>query len=386
MNNYKLQNKFDSLKCCIIVPTYNNSSTLNHVLDETLKYTRNIIVINDGSTDSTANILSEYSFIKTISHKKNRGKGVSLRTGFSVANKLGYDYAITIDSDGQHKPDDLPKFIQEIEKNPGSLILGARNMDQKSVPGKSSFGHKFSNFWCLVETGLKLPDTQTGFRLYPINKLKNMRFYTKKFEFEIEVLVRAAWKSINITHVPIDVYYAPKEKRVSHFRPFRDFARVSLLNTFLVVLALTYFRPLLLFKEIKKKGFGELLGKNESNHKISSAIGFGVLMGIVPIWGYQTVAALFLAHLLKLNKLLVFWACNISIPPMIPLIIFLSFKTGELFVSNPIILSFNTELSLQTITIALKQYIVGASVFAVIAALAFFIISYLILSFRKQKR
>ncbi len=383
VTSYKLQQKFDSLKCCVIIPTYNNESTLPGVIKGVLKFTSNVIVVNDGSTDSTNEIVSGFPQVTYVSHNKNRGKGIALRTGFSEAIKMGYDYAITIDSDGQHMPGDIPKFIDALEKNPGALIVGARNMDQKSVPAKSSFGHKFSNFWYYVETGIKLPDTQTGYRLYPVKKLSNMRFYTEKFEFEIEVLVRATWKGVPVNYVPVDVYYAPKNERVSHFRPVRDFARVSLLNTWLVILAIFYYRPLFVWRDIRKKGFAEVIGRNESNHKLAAAIGFGVMMGIVPIWGYQTVTALFLAHLLRLNKLIVFWSCNISLPPVMPFILYLSFKTGELFVANPIVLSFNPDLSVQSFTIGLKQYIIGAIIFAIVAAAAAFVISFLLLSLRK---
>jgi len=386
VTDYKLQEKFDSLKCCVIIPTYNNASTLPGVISGVLKFTSSVIVVNDGSDDSTVEVVSSFPGVRLITHSRNRGKGAALRTGFSEALKAGYEYAVTIDSDGQHMPGDIPKFIDTLEKSPGVLIVGARNMKQESIPATSIFGHKFSNFWYRVETGIKLPDTQTGFRLYPLKALKNMRFYTNKFEFEIEVLVRATWKGIPVTYVPVNVYYAPKKQRVSHFRPIRDFARVSMLNTCLVLLAIFYFRPLMLWREIKKKGLAEIMGKNESNHKLASAISFGVLMGIVPIWGYQTVTAIFLAHIMKLNKLIVFWSCNISLPPVMPFILFLSFKTGEFFVANPIVLSFNPDLSLQSITLGLKQYIIGAVIFAITAAVVTFIISYLLLSLRRMKK
>ena len=134
-----------------------------------------------------------------------------------------------------------------------AIIIGARNMDQASVPGKSSFGNKFSNFWFKVETGLSLSDTQSGYRLYPVALLKDIRFFTKKYEFEIEVLVRAAWKGIDVVQVPVKVFYPEKDKRVSHFRPFHDFSRISVLNTFLVTIAFVWIKPRDLFRSLKKK-------------------------------------------------------------------------------------------------------------------------------------
>jgi len=377
-NIHTLQHKFDSLKCCVIVPTYNNEATLANVVNGILNYTSNVLVVNDGASDGTADILKKFFEVYVVTHKVNKGKGEALKTGFSEATKLGYRNAITIDSDGQHMPDDLPKFVEVMEKNHGTLIVGARNMNQESVPAKSSFGHKFSNFWYLVETGIKLPDTQTGYRLYPINLLKNMRFFTKKYEFEIEVLVRAAWKGIPVSSIPVDIYYAPKEIRISHFRPFTDFTRVSILNTFLVFLAFFYFRPVMYLRTLRKKGISEIIGATESDFKLASAIGFGVFMGIVPIWGYQIITAIVLAHLMKLNKIIVVLSTNISIPPLIPLILFLSFKTGGFFLANPVILNFNQEIIRQSIKAGLFQYFIGSVIFAVFAGAVVFAISFLI--------
>ena len=210
-------------------------------------------MVNDGSTDSTPNLLGKFKDIDLITFPKNRGKGFALRQGFERARQAGYKYAITIDSDGQHFPEDLPGFLEKLDNNTQTIFIGARNMDQASVPGKSSFGHKFSNFWFWVETGLRLKDTQSGYRLYPVLAMKDIQFLTRKFEFEIEVLVRAAWRGIAIDHVPVRVFYAEPGKRISHFRPFRDFTRISILNTFLVAIALFYIKPRDLIRSLKKK-------------------------------------------------------------------------------------------------------------------------------------
>src|SRR5690606_41047183 len=134
-------------------------------------------------------------------------------------------------------PSDLPKMIQMCYENPNTVLMGSRNMTQEGVPGKSYFGNKFSNFWFKVETWISLPDTQTGFRVYPLKPLKSIRLFTTKFELEIEVIVRLAWKFIPFKAVPIQVKYDPEE-RVSHFRPGRDFFRISVLNSILVIIAL----------------------------------------------------------------------------------------------------------------------------------------------------
>jgi glycosyltransferase involved in cell wall biosynthesis len=252
----EVRSRFKHFKVCVLVPTYNNEQTLEKVLTDVLEFTDQVVVVNDGSTDTTREILQKFPQIIRVNYPVNQGKGYALRKGFETAVDNGYDYAITIDSDGQHFAEDLPKFIAKLEAHPAAIIVGARNMEQSSIPGKSSFGHKFSNFWFWVETGITMPDTQSGYRLYPVKLLQAIRFMTKKFEFEIEVMVRSAWNGIELTHVPVRVFYAEKGKRISHFRPFKDFTRISILNTFLVTIALFYIKPRDLFRGLKKKTSG----------------------------------------------------------------------------------------------------------------------------------
>jgi glycosyltransferase involved in cell wall biosynthesis len=375
------QNKFAELKCCVIVPTYNNAKTLAKVIDGLLEYTNNIFVVNDGSTDNTAHILSDYKQITQIALNHNRGKGNALKTGFRAAVKAGYTYAITIDSDGQHMPSDLPKFLEKIENEPGSLIIGARNMNQEGIPGKSSFGNRFSNFWFHVDTGIKLPDTQSGYRLYPIDALSKLKYFTRKFEFEIEIIVRAAWKGVPVTSIPIEVFYAQGEERVSHFRPFKDFFRISVLNTVLFILALLIYRPVLFIRSFSLK---KIFGAGESTLKLALAIGFGAFMGIVPIWGYQMLTATFLAHLMRLNKTLVLVASNISFGPLIAVFIYFSFVVGSLFVDNPISLKFDNTLNLDAIKIGAYQYLIGSVLLALSVGIIMFLISFGVISFKRR--
>jgi glycosyltransferase involved in cell wall biosynthesis len=247
---------FQTLKVCVLIPTFNNAKTLVQVINDVADYTRNIIVVNDGSTDNTSEILGQFSFLNIVSYDRNQGKGMALRLGFKRAVELGYEYAISIDSDGQHYAEDLPKFIEKLREYPRAIIVGARNMEQVGVPGKSSFGNKFSNFWFRLETGIKVGDTQSGYRLYPVRLLADKTYITRKYEFEIEVLVRAAWSGIDVVEVPVKVFYAEKGQRVSHFRPFRDFSRISVLNTFLVIISFLWIKPRDFYRSIKKKTSG----------------------------------------------------------------------------------------------------------------------------------
>jgi glycosyltransferase involved in cell wall biosynthesis len=383
---------FVEKKVCVLVPTYNNEQTLEKVLYDVLLYTDAVIVVNDGSTDSTPGILSKFPGIELVSYERNKGKGYALRQGFMRAVEKGYDYAISIDSDGQHFADDLPKFLFALAENPSAVIIGARNMGQSSVPGKSSFGNKFSNFWFWVETGLKMQDTQSGYRLYPVKQLSSINFISRKFEFEIEVLVRAAWNGLEIVHVPVRVFYPEKGKRVSHFRPFKDFLRISVLNTVLVTIALLYIKPRDLFRSLKKKNFRDLFyehlfNPNESDAIKALSVGFGVFMGIVPIWGFQLATAIALSFLFRLNKALVIIAANISIPPMIPLILFLSYQMGALWRGEQAEqISFSSEITLDTVKSNLLQYVLGAVSLAIAAGVIFGGLTYTTLKVFKRSK
>jgi glycosyltransferase involved in cell wall biosynthesis len=385
--------KVDALKACVIIPTYNNAATLATVLEDVARYSAHIIVVNDGSTDNTVEIVENNPGVQFINYPKNTGKGWALRKAFKYAIEKGYQYAITIDSDGQHFATDIPAFIDKVETCPNAIIIGARNMGQASVPGGSSFGNKFSNFWFKVETGISSPDTQSGFRLYPLEPLKKMRFITRKYEFEIEVLVRAAWKGVGVVSVPVTVYYAPKEERVSHFRPFKDFFRISVLNTILVLISFLYIKPrdfirtLFNRKKLRKLLNDHLFNPHHSPRLKAFSVAFGIFMGIVPIWGFQLVAAIFLAILFKLNKPLVIVAANISIPPMIPVIIFLSYKTGAFWMgANAMQVGFSNALTLDSIKKNLLQYIYGSITLAVVAGVIFGLLTFVFLKLVAKKQ
>ena len=377
--------RITKLKTCVIIPTYNNHKTLQRVIDEVLKYTVNIIVVNDGATDTTAEILRQYPHITQIHIDKNQGKGNALRQGFKKALELNYNFAITIDSDGQHYPDDIPVFLEALEaEGKAVLLIGNRRMNQDGIPKKSSFGNNFSNFWFWFETGIKLEDTQSGYRLYPLQYIPQ-KYFTNKFEFEIEVIVRAAWKDIPVRNVPIKILYDPKE-RVSHFRPFKDFTRISILNTALVVITLLYIKPRNLFRSFKKKSFKNFLRENilessDSNLKKSLSIALGVFIGIAPFWGFQTVIVIFLAVLLNLNKVLAFAFSNISFPPMIPFLILASLKVGSYFVSNEADILLHSSVTFADIENNIIQYLVGSFILATIMSSLFGLTSYLLLSF-----
>jgi len=415
-----IRQKMQELKCCVIIPTYNNAGTLENVIRGVQRYTEDIIVVNDGSTDQTEDILMQVGSWQLansdtssslhplfsasplhhgataprhlITIEKNIGKGFALQQGFNYALQQGYRYALTIDSDGQHFPDDIPKFIEVIEKHPDVIVIGARDMGQENVPGTSSFGHTFSIFWFRVETGQQILDVQSGYRLYPLEKIKMVHhFYSRKFEFEVEVLVRLAWRGVSILSVPVRIWYAPKGERVSHFRKGRDFARTTLLNTILVFAALLWIRPFHFAKSLRKKSFKEIIreyfiNSSDSNTKLAWSVVLGIFIGISPFWGYQMIVAVSLAHLFRLNKFVALVTSNISIPPFIPIIIFISYLIGgHIMGVETSHLEYSSGIDLQWIKQNLIQYIIGSFAFGIILAPLSGLTTYILLVIFRKK-
>ena len=289
----------------ILIPTYNNAGTLADVVQRALRQGLPVLVVDDGSTDETASLLhslmerevtpsaknyadatgitslstditsidaTENASLSTninaestdrvgfpvasalslaegkptlsvITHEINQGKGVALKTGFQEAQRLGYQYVVTLDADGQHHPEDVPLLMAQ--KGEKTLVVGSRSIRGKD--GGSSFANKFSNFWFTLYTWIKLPDTQTGYRLYPLKDLPSLKLLSARYEAELTLLVFSAWKGLKLVPMPVQVEYP--EDRVTHFRPGKDFTRISILNTLLLFVAIFYGYPRTLFRK-----------------------------------------------------------------------------------------------------------------------------------------
>jgi len=382
---------------CVIVPVYNHGGTIIKVLEGISGYTRNILVVNDGSTDDTRVKLEQSApECCLITHfEKNRGKGAALKAGFRQALSLGYHRAITIDADGQHLASDIPAFVEALDKTPDALMIGARDMGQDTVPGGSSFGHRFSNFWYKVITGRKLPDTQSGYRLYPLERFRNWKLYTGKYELEMEVLVRLSWTQIPVIPIPIHVYYPPGDERITHFRKVPDFMRITALSTLFVLIGLLVARPLRFFRGLNRARVRALfqehiLGSNDSNQKLTLAVMLGLFIGVAPIWGFQIVAVLFFTVLLKLNKVIALAAAHISIPPMIPLILYASFKLGGILLGRTesvMSIEYQQNLTLSAVQADIGQYVVGSLALGVLLSIVLGCIFYLgLIIFRRRDK
>lgn len=214
-----------SFRPCALIPTYDNPSTVAEVVRGARRHLP-VIVIDDGSGPEAAAILRALPGVHLVRHARNRGKGAALRTGFEAARGLGFSHAISLDADGQHFPEDLPSLVRASQKDPAALILGVRDLTAAGAGWGSRTGRLLSNAWLAWAGGPLLPDTQTGFRVYPLNEIAHLGLQGERYDLEVEVLARAAWAGLPLRSHPIRVRYFPRAERVSHMGPLA-MARVA---------------------------------------------------------------------------------------------------------------------------------------------------------------
>lgn len=241
---------------CAVIPTYQNAKTLLKVVADVHRVVDTVFVVDDGSNDGTAALLDKATGNerpeKVLTHPKNCGKGAALKTGLTYARQQGFRYAVTVDADGQHRADDIPALLQAVEEEPDALAIGSRGLQHENMPAKSTFANRFSNFWFALQTLQRLPDTQSGLRVYPLRRLHGIRWMSARYEAELTLLVFSAWAGVKLLPVPVSVYYPPRDQRVTHFRPGRDFTRISVLNTLLCFLMVVYGWPRIFCRQIAR--------------------------------------------------------------------------------------------------------------------------------------
>ena len=224
-----------------IIPVYNHVGTVAQVVKDAQTFRYPVFVVDDGSTDNTFDQIKEIAGIQILRHQQNLGKGAAIMTGFAAAAAVA-DWAITIDADGQHYPQDAMRLIKAIPKKTRAVVVGARaDMVGEHVPWTSRFGRKFSNFWVRTSGGPAVSDSQSGMRIYPLPEALNLGTKARRFQFEVEILVLAKRKGIQVIEAPVRINYNPHGERISHFRPFVDFLRNS--STFTRLIFTRIFPP-----------------------------------------------------------------------------------------------------------------------------------------------
>jgi len=374
-------------RCLCAIPVYNNAATLVDVAQRCRRYLPDVLVVDDGSTDLTPSHLDALhdAGVDLRRHEFNQGKGAAILTALAVAVERQDDYLITIDADGQHFPEDLPAFLAILEQEPEVLLVGCRNFGE-NVPEKSKFGRAFANFWLKLETGVDCDDCQSGFRAYPVKAISQLRFLSRRYNFESEVIARAAWGGVKIMDTPIKVSY-PKD-RVSHFDPWRDNLRISFIHAWLVTLRLLPWRPrrvsslppppppvIQLFRH-PLRSLRRLLKENLTPGGLAVSAMLGTFLAVLPIPGFHTLAIAYFATRLHVNAVLALAIQNLFMPPLTP---FLCIQLG-FFLRHG---HFWTELTTKNVIHELHQrlfeWLLGslilAPLFAVLAGIIVFLVA-----------
>lgn len=359
---------------CVVIPTYNNGMTVRGVVRQVRAVAETVIVVDDGCTDGTAELLGGEDVV-LLRHGRNRGKGAALITGFRKAGALGYHHAVTIDSDGQHFPDDIPAMVTAARADPDAAIIGVRDMSASHVPGKSTFGRMFSNFWMKVATGQDVGDTQSGFRVYPLRHVTRLRCFSRRFTYECEVIIRMAWGGCNVRNVPVKVHYPPRSERVSHFRPVMDNVRFTALYLYAIfshlLIPLPHKRLVRRREPLWRGSVGAsikaawrrlrrmaslpeglemsggpvkrakallryLVHERNSPGELGLAVALGAFIGCSPLIGLHWLLALYASTRLHLNRIASVAATNISFGPLTAVIAVASIWLGKLLLGQPL--------------------------------------------------
>ena len=305
----------------IVVPVYNNENTVAKVVREISDMGLPLLVVDDGSIDGSVSALADIP-IHLIHFPRNRGKGRAIRSALSWAEDHGYSHIITVDADGQHAAKDIPRFLEKIQESPEKIIIGKRRFGLE-VPRASRFGRRWSNMWIRIASGRPTPDSQSGFRAYPVDRLAPLKFLGSRYEFEVEVLVRAAWAGVELDWVDVSVRYFSSEQRISHFRPFRDNLRISFIYFLLVSRHLLPLPHRRLYQESDNP---------RASTPLESALAgwLGVFFRALPLPGFQRKAIILYAKKFGLDQHTALSVSRICLPYCPPFIPFLAIEGGHL--------------------------------------------------------
>ncbi len=360
------------MKTLLVIPVYNHGGFLKEVVRKGLATGLPLLVVDDGSTDrGTAELKDLDCYIITIA--VNRGKGAAIMAGARFAADHEFDAIVTFDADGQHDPADAVKLISRAERQWPVIVVGAREMTEATVPKASLFGRAFSNFWVRLETGMDLPDTQSGYRLYPVRELLRLPLKSLRYDFEVEVLVRAAWARVPVDSIPVSVHYPPQGERCSHFHKLKDNFQLTCLHTKLVTRALMPWphRPLIDVNDEAEPGalprglsllhpvklLKRLCREHTSTLELSVAVWMGLFLGALPLLACHTLAILYVTHRLHLNKLAAVTASQLCAPPVVPV---LCIQVGYFLRHGSFLLELNWETGVVELHYRLWEWLLGS--------------------------
>jgi glycosyltransferase involved in cell wall biosynthesis len=332
----------------VVAPTFNNAATLRDIVGRIARVGLPVIVVNDGSTDGTAAILAELGRemdLTVISHARNLGKGDALRTGFSAAGVRGFTHAVTIDTDAQLDPEEIPALLDVARSAPGSLVVGVRDETTPDYPKRSRTGRWASNLLIRRECGLTVADSQCGFRVYPLDLVSAAKCRAGRFGFETEIIVRAGWAGASIVEVPVSCRYPDRGKHCTHFRPWVDSFRAVPMHARLMGRALMPWPHKRSWPEAARndrstwkrlaewaspaRAWRDLRDQQLGAQEMAAGVAIGVFIANLPLYGFHTVLSLFTARRLHLHPIPVVAGSHLSTPPVGPVLVAAAIGTGH---------------------------------------------------------
>ncbi len=390
----------------VVSPTYNNGKTLETVLDGLRPLSLAIIVVNDGSRDNTREALGTWQVgdpkvRMVVGHAANRGKAASLLSGFDHARKLGFTHALTIDTDGQHAPGDLHALIAQAIAHPQSLIVGARPREMRGCPWTSRVGRYISNHLVWIASGVRVADSQSGLRCYPLDGVGQLGVVAGRFAYETEVIVRAGWGGVRVVEVPITGVYEVAAGRVTHFRVGRDSWDAALMHARLIGRSMLPGDPVpracegpadpcvgtILHRAWWWLGPHRLCamarGDEQTRERLAASVATGFFMAAVPAYGIKTVACLWLAARFRLHPAVVIAVSSLSTPPLGIILLIPALIVGHLVLhgSMPTLQSLPTwsTFTFADVRVLLGEWLVGGIVFGAVLGFASYVLARLIL-------
>jgi uncharacterized protein (DUF2062 family) len=339
----------------VVAPSHNNAGTLADVVGRARAQDLPLIVVDDGSTDDTASILAALrgadGGVTVLTHPRNRGKAAALMTGFAAASDAGYTHAVTIDTDGQLDPEQIPTLLSLARRTPHGLVIGQRDENTEGYPAKNRLGRRVSNLFVWMQCGVRVADSQCGFRVYPLDFLREVRCHAGRYGFETEVITRAGWAGRPIIGTAVRCHYFPRGKAVSHFRPCLDSFRGVPMHLRLMLRALSplpratpsstpggepgrtpygtpwrrlldWLNPMPAIRQLREDDVGRA--------NAAAGLALGAFIANLPAYGLQTALSLYAARRLHLHPLSVVIGSHLSTPPVGPLLVAAGITLGHL--------------------------------------------------------
>jgi glycosyltransferase involved in cell wall biosynthesis len=230
-----MTDNLDSIRArtAVVIPAFNAAAHLAAVVDAVSKHVplSRVIVVDDGSADDTG-VVARRSGAVLLEHGENRGKGVALETGILAAARMGMDFVITLDADGQHDPREIPMFLDKEAQTGADIIVGNRMANRRNMPADRVFANRATSWFVSARSGVRIPDSQNGYRLLRTALYQGLGIQARRYDAESEVLIRAGRAGARIEWVPVETIYGAEKSSVNPVVDTLRFLRMAVKSMF----------------------------------------------------------------------------------------------------------------------------------------------------------